>query len=262
MSGFDPLRPQGIAPVWERRDFLKAAVAATLATATGQAVAAEPLPVEKRMPQLRIGKYSISRLICGNNPFGGGSHLSTFVNKEMKGYYTPEQLRKTLRRCEEVGIDTWQSGNSYLGFYRQYLDEGGKLQFLTIEAGSPDVIDKLAKGGCIGIAHHGEVTDHLFKAGQLDQVNEYLKRIRDAGLLVGVSTHMPAVVDAIESKGWDLDYYMTCVYERHRSEADLKKLLGDVPLPPGEVYLRGDQNELAWRSRFLPPGGSATAKNG
>ena len=41
---------------------------------------------------------------------------------------------------------------------------------------------------------------------------------------------MPAVVDAIESKGWDLDYYMTCVYERHRSEAELEKLLGQAPL--------------------------------
>jgi hypothetical protein len=51
---------------------------------------------------------------------------------------------------------------------------------------------------------------------------------------------MPDVVDAIESKGWDLDYYMTCIYERHRSEADLKKLLGHVPLPVGEVYLKSD----------------------
>jgi hypothetical protein len=51
---------------------------------------------------------------------------------------------------------------------------------------------------------------------------------------------MPAVVDAIESKGWDLDYYMTCVYERHRSAEDLKKLLGYVPIPVGEVYLEED----------------------
>ena len=34
-----------------------------------------------------------------------------------------------------------------------------------------------------------------------------------------------------KSKGWDLDYYMTCVYERHRSPEDLKKLLGHVPIP-------------------------------
>jgi hypothetical protein len=48
---------------------------------------------------------------------------------------------------------------------------------------------------------------------------------------------MPAVVDVIESKGWDVDYYMTCVYERHRSAADLEKLLGQAPIPVGEVYL-------------------------
>ena len=48
---------------------------------------------------------------------------------------------------------------------------------------------------------------------------------------------MPEVVDTVESKGWDVDYYMTCVYERHRSEAALKKLLGQAPIPVGEVYL-------------------------
>ena len=51
---------------------------------------------------------------------------------------------------------------------------------------------------------------------------------------------MPAVVDTIESKGWDLDYYMTCVYERHRTEAELEKLLGQAPIPVGEVYLPKD----------------------
>jgi alpha-L-fucosidase len=84
----------------------------------------------------------------------------------------------------------------------------------------------------------------LFKHGKLDLVRDCLKRIRDSGLLVGVSTHMPAVVDAVESKGWDFDYYMTCVYERHRSEADLKKLLGYVPLPVGEVYLKEDPSRM------------------
>ena len=94
--------------------------------------------------------------------------------------------------------------------------------------------------GLIAIAHHGEVTDQLFKQGKLDVVHDRLKRIRDAGLLVGVSTHMPEVVDAVESKGWDLDYFQTCVYERHRDEAALQKLLGHVPVPVGEVFLKSD----------------------
>jgi hypothetical protein len=219
-----------------RREFLKTAgaLAATVAVA-GQARAEEA-----RLPQIRLGRHLISRLICGANPFNAGSHLSVFVNREMRSYYTPEQILKTLRRCQEVGIDCWQSGLGNLDLYRRLVDEGGKMRFLAIEAGSRDVIRGLAKGGCIGIAHHGEVTDNLFKSGQLDKVHDYLKQVRDAGLLVGVSTHMPAVVDAIESKGWDLDYYMTCVYERHRSAKDLEKLLGQAPIPVGEVYLPND----------------------
>jgi hypothetical protein len=224
-----------------RREFLKAAVAIPAALAAARLRGAEPPAEAAAMPRLQIGKHSISRLICGANPFNAGSHLSVFVNREMRSYFTPEQILTTLRRCEAAGINTWQSSrDGHLDLYRRYLDAGGKMQFLAIETNQPETIKKLAQGGCIGIAHHGETTDHLFKSGRLDQVNECLKRIRDAGLLVGVSTHIPEVVDAIESKGWDLDYYMTCVYQRHRSEAELQKLLGHVPLPVGEVYLKSD----------------------
>ncbi len=222
-----------------RREFLKAAAAVPAAMMAAQ-LADGQSPAAAKLPQIAFGKHSISRLVCGSNPFHGGSHLSTFVNREMTSYYTPEQVLKTLRRCEEVGINAWQSDPSRLETYRRYVDGGGKMHFLVLGGNRVESLKKLADGGCIGVAHHGEMTDNLFKMGKLDRVNEYLKRVRDAGMMVGVSTHMPAVVDAIESKGWDLDYYMTCVYERHRSEAELQKLLGHVPLPVGEVYLKSD----------------------
>ena len=224
-----------------RREFLKKAGtlgAALAAVGYAQGMAAEPAPTA--LPQIRLGKHSISRLICGANPFNAGSHLSVFVNHQMREYFTPDQIVKTLRRCQEVGINCWQSGVGNLDLYHRLLDEGGPMKFLAIDSGGPASIEKLAKGGCIGIAHHGETTDHLFKSGQLDKINDYLKRVRDAGLQVGVSTHVPAVVETIESKGWDLDYYMTCVYERHRSAEDLEKLLGQAPIPVGEVYLPQD----------------------
>jgi hypothetical protein len=123
--------------------------------------------------------------------------------------------------------------------YRRIVDEGGKMHYLSINS-DPTEIDPIAKAGGIGIAHHGETTDNLFKAGKLDEIHDFLKRVRDAGLMVGVSTHMPAVIEAVEEKGWDVDYYMACVYERHRSEAELKKLLGHVPIPLREVYLQED----------------------
>jgi hypothetical protein len=157
----------------------------------------------------------------------------------MKQYYTPEQILKTLRRCQQVGINCWQSGGDDHKLYRRFVDEGGKMHYLCIAA-EPTGIKELAEAGTLGIAHHGERTDRLFKAGRLDEIHDYLKRVRDAGLMVGVSTHMPVVIEAVEDKGWDVDFYMTCVYERHRTAAELEKLLGQAPIPVGEVYLPKD----------------------
>jgi hypothetical protein len=233
--------PQPEAAAHSRRDFLAAlsilpaALAALKPETALGAAAAEP----SQLPRIPFGKHSLSRLIAGANPFNAGSHLSTFVNQEMKRYYTPDQVLKTLRRCQAVGINTWQSSGKNHELYQRLLAEGGRMNYLSLGSDAEE-IPALAKAGCIGIAHHGEFTDQLFKRDELDRIHDYLKQVRDAGLMVGVSTHMPAVVEAIESKGWDVDFYMCCVYERHRSAADLKKLLGHVPVGVGEVYLEDD----------------------
>lgn len=224
----------------DRRAFLRdvAALSAAAMAATGAAPGAAAETAA--LPQIPFGKHRISRLVCGTNPFAGGSHLSSFVNLEMRAYYTPEQIVKTLRRCEEVGVNCWQiSGVQNLEVYKSLRDQESRMQIISLGRKLED-LPTLRDAGCLGVAHHGEVTDKLFKTGKLDEVNEFLKAARDTGMMVGVSTHMPAVVDAIESKGWDLDYYMTCVYERHRSAEELKQLLGYVPLPVNEVYLEED----------------------
>lgn len=213
-----------------RRRFLKLPAAAAVTAAAAPAD-------EPGLPQIRFGRHSISRLICGANPFNAGSHLSVFFNHELRRYYTPEQILKTLRRCQEVGINCWQSTSGNLDLHRRLLDEGGKMHFLSLETAESTRIADLARAGCLGVAHHGEFTDRLFKSGNIDKVRDSFERVRDAGMLVGVSTHMPAVIDTIESKGWPVDYYMACVYERHRTKEELEALLGQAPIPVGEVYL-------------------------
>lgn len=233
---------------WRRRKFLSAAAAIPAAMATPRMLGADA-PTDKakptdatRMPQISLGKHSISRLIVGCHNIDGGSHMSPFLDREMRDYYTPDRAVQTLRRCEEVGVNLWQGQvrGPLLEIYNRHRNSGGKMGLLGLMSGNQDVQELAKIDGLIALAHHGEVTDALFKQGKLDVVRDCLKRIRDAGLVVGVSTHMPEVVDAIESKGWDLDYFQTCVYERHRDAAALQKLLGHVPLPVGEVYLNSD----------------------
>ena len=60
---------------------------------------------------------------------------------------------------------------------------------------------------------------------------DILKRIRDNGVLVGLSAHNPALIELAEEKDWKVDYYMACLYYRTRTAEELRKLLGaDLPL--------------------------------
>lgn len=207
------------------------------------------------MPTIPFGDYTLSRLIVGANPINGGSHLSRFVNNQMKRYFTQERILEMLRNCEDLGINTWQSGPVNLDQYRTYIEQGGQMHYIALaHAGErdPDVLQHLVEGGTIGIAHHGEVTDVFWKEGRIDEAREYCKRIRDTGAMVGVSTHIPDVVDYIVSAGWDVDFFMTCVYERHRTREELQALLGAVPIPVKEVYLESDPARMFTVMRQAP----------
>ena len=199
--------------------------------------------IKHDMPKIQFGPHSVSRLILGANPINGGSHLSRFINNQMKRYFTTERIMDLLHQCVSLGINTWQSSLSNLNHYLDFSESGGSLHYIALAQESeavPDMLEKLTAAGTIGTAHHGEVTDVYWKTGQMDKVREYCKRIRDTGMMVGVSTHIPDVVDYINSEGWDVDFFMCCVYERHRSEKELQDYLGHVVLPPKEVYLTSD----------------------
>ena len=68
--------------------------------AYGDSAAVETLP----LPQIRLGEHSVSRLICGDNPFKANSHLSASLNQHMRRYYTPT---RSSRRCG--GVSKWGS---------------------------------------------------------------------------------------------------------------------------------------------------------
>ena len=138
MSANDPQRRQGRSSPQDRREFLKVAAAIPAALAATQmlgadAPAGKPKPADATpMPQISLGKYSISRLIVGCHDIDGGSHMSPFLDKEMHDYYTPERAVKTLRRCEEVGINAWQGHErgTLLGIYNRFRKSGGKMYLL------------------------------------------------------------------------------------------------------------------------------------
>jgi hypothetical protein len=227
-----------------RRTFLRhAAVAASgMATVTAaQADGASPA----LLPTIKLGQHNVTRLIIGGNPIYGYSHFNKLLSQHQTDWHTPQRVQELLKRCEEVGINTWQ--NSYaqrtLTDLAHYREGGGKMNWLLL--GKPDWdqyperIADAARRKPIGIAPHGSLGDRLFRQKKFAALKDLLKRIRDQGVLVGLSAHNPALIELAEEKSWDIDYYMACLYYRTRSRAELEKLLGkDLPL--GEIYLPSD----------------------
>ena len=231
-----------------RRDFLQtaaglAAGAAALATPlAGAEPAGEAAPL---LPTIKLGTHTVTRLIIGGNPIYGYSHFNKLLSQHQVAWHTPERVVTLLKRCEQAGINTWQ--NSYAERTLQDLDRfraaGGKLHWLCLGKPDwdqdPDRIADAAKRKPIGIAPHGALAERLHRQDRLQVLTDLLKRIRDQGVLVGLSAHNPALIELSEDKGWDVDYYMCCLYYLTRPRAEFNKLLGDA-LPLGEIYLPSD----------------------
>jgi hypothetical protein len=167
------------------------------------------------------------------------------LSEHQKSWHTPERVVELLQRCEKASINTWQ--NSYaertLQDVERVREAGVKFHWLLL--GKPDWdqhpehIDDAAKHKPIGIAPHGALAEKLHRQNKLTVLTDLLKRIRDKGVLVGLSGHNPALIELAEEKGWDVDYYMCCLYYRTRTNEEYQKLLGGV-LPLGEIYLPTD----------------------
>ena len=79
----------------------------------------------------------------------------------------------------------------------------------------------------------------------MDVVREWCKKARDTGTMVGVGTHNPEVIDFVESKGWDVDFYAGCVYNRTRTPDEWKKMLGgQIQETANETYLQDDPPKM------------------
>ncbi|MBI4560371.1 MAG: hypothetical protein HY706_22515, partial [Candidatus Hydrogenedentes bacterium] len=170
------------------------------------------------LPTVPLGNASITRLIVGGNPFRANSHRSSEMSRDMLRYFTVEQIKRTMFDCERHGINTVQARGDVLiqACIREYWEEGGKIQFIVQTASElRDLhghVRQLANFGTLAIYLHGTWVDNHYLAGDTREVEDLLKTIRDTGLPVGLGSHIPEVIELSEEKGWDVDFYMTCMY--------------------------------------------------
>ena len=228
----------------DRRRFLESAAA--LAAAAGLPAAAQNAAAP--LPKVKFGKHEITRLIIGSNPFYGYSHFNGTLDRFMREWYTQDRKMEVLRACESQGIGAWQLhyNDQPMADFKRYRAEGGKMQLILLAdfelMKNPALLPEVAKLGPLGIAHHGNRTDERFRSGEKGKVRDFLKAVRDCGVMVGLSTHNPAVIDTVESENWDIDYYQACFYRVSRTAEEARAEFRESPLI--EAYMERDPERM------------------
>jgi len=213
-----------------RREFIsRISMVAALGLISSKGIRAS-VPEEQTvsMPEINLGPHRISRLLCGSNPFLGYSYLGQHTDKQMKEYYTTERAAELLLKCEQAGITAHQS-SSRSDYMKILRERGSKIKIITLQSDKKDISSAIENVDPIGLVHHGGVTDRLFAEGKSEIVHDYVKKVKDQGILAGVSAHNPDVIKEIADKGWGVDFFMTCFYFLTR-KMDKPETLPSLPV--------------------------------
>src|ERR1039458_5650928 len=133
-----------------RREFIQ--VSAGIAAAVAGEANASPVGI----PTVGLGKFEISRLILGSNPFYGYSHASRTLDQHMREWGTTENVCGALAEAERNGIATFQTNGDERAIQdiATHRERGGKLQVIALIREKPEEAVKSMRP--IAVSHHGE----------------------------------------------------------------------------------------------------------
>ena len=87
---------------------------------------------------------------------------------------------------------------------------------------SEAILDKSRKGGATFCLIHHSAAEQLVNKNKrtMDRLPDYLKMIRDRGMIPGLSAHMPELILYSDLNGYDVETYVSA---RHRQFLDLPR---------------------------------------
>jgi hypothetical protein len=208
-----------------------------------------------QVPTMKFGGVDISRMVLGVNPLYGYAHYNLNFASSMAEWYTTDKVIEVMKRANCYGINAF----NYVTTKRSLVDlakfqaDGGKMHLIAQVAAKDDVAQLVKDIKPLAVHRQGEVVDIAFRERTMGTVRDWCKQVRDLGVIVGVGTHKPDVIDLCESQGWDVDFYAGCVYNRTRTPDEIKQVLGGEMIEmPKELYLQSDPPRMYKVMRQTP----------
>ncbi|MDR1061454.1 MAG: hypothetical protein LBL83_09680 [Clostridiales bacterium] len=178
-------------------------------------------------PRTEVAGVSLSRMIIGTNWLLGYSHTSPSADARIRGRFAaPEDFFPMLEAFMGYGVDTIMGpiGKNPLiaGAIEHARQKLGK-DIIVIDTPVIDVSDTaearreaeatirmgVKAGARFSLLHHSSVEQLVNKnLGVIARLPDYTKMVRDAGLIPGLSAHMPELVVYSDANGYDVQTYI------------------------------------------------------
>ena len=178
-------------------------------------------------PRTTVAGVSLPRLLIGSNWIFGWSHTGHAADLFIKEQHsTVDATLKVLDAFMQYGIDAWMSSFSShpdcLDKIKRIQDKIGR-KIILIDAPILNMDDnenarKEAEaiiktsaeiGSTFCLVHHSSCEQLINKNKQtMDRLPDYLDMIRQAGLIPGLSAHMPEVIQYSDKNGYDVETYI------------------------------------------------------
>ena len=178
-------------------------------------------------PRTTVGGVSLSRMIIGTNWILGFSHRTPAADCLIKRRNSvPETVADMLEVFLNAGIDTIMGifpGYPHLTqAVRRAEDRTGKKMIIVDtpilnmddnaagrRAAAKVIAESRKAGATFCYPHHCSAEQLVNKNRQtMDRLPDYLKMIRDQGMIPGLSAHMPELIIYSDLNGYDVESYV------------------------------------------------------
>lgn len=178
-------------------------------------------------PRTNVGGVSLSRMIIGTNWIAGYSHRSASADNMIKERHsTPDTIIPMLKMFLSHGVDAIMApfgmNPNIVSAVRTAEDAMGR-EMIMIDTPVINVDDSAegrreaesvikesaARGSKICLIHHYSAEQLVNKnKREISRLDDYTKMIRDAGMVPGLSAHMPELVLYSDENGYDVETYI------------------------------------------------------
>ena len=178
-------------------------------------------------PRTEVGGLSLSRMIIGTNWMAGYSHRSDAADQMIKERHAaPGTIIPMLETFLSRGVDTIMApfgmARPVYDAVKQTEQKTGR-EILMIDTPVINVDDNTAarkeaeqtiresakRGSKLCLIHHYSAEQLVNKNKRIiSRLDDYTKMIRDAGMVPGLSAHMPELIVYSDKNGYDVQTYI------------------------------------------------------